>query len=82
MADELKIIKNGVTYTLPTGWSIAGSGSYEFNNKLQDRAFAHGSDCVGDGKVGGRTITVEFDLDDTTEVSIHAPVKVRLLRKP
>lgn len=67
MADELKIIKNGVTYTLPTGWSLAESGSYDFNNKLQDRAFAHGSDCVGDGKISGRTITVEFDLDDTTE---------------
>ena len=34
---------------------------------MQDKAFSHGSDCVGDGKVSGRTITVEFDLDDTTE---------------
>lgn len=67
MADELKIIKNGVTYTLPTGWALTDTGSFTFNNKLQDKAFSHGSDCVGDGKVSGRTITVEFDLDDTTE---------------
>ncbi|MEG0798694.1 MAG: phage tail family protein [Acidaminococcaceae bacterium] len=67
MADELKIIKNGVTYTLPTGWSLADSGSYDFNNKLQDRAFAHGSSIVGDGKVEGRTIVVEFDMQEATE---------------
>lgn len=67
MADELKIIKNGVTYTLPTGWALSDSGTYSFNNKLQDKAFAHGSDCVGDSKVSGRTITVEFDMDNSTE---------------
>lgn len=67
MADELKIIKDGVTYTLPTGWALSDSGSYTFNNKLQDRAFSHGSDMVGDGKASGRTVTVEIDLDGTTE---------------
>lgn len=67
MAEELKIIKDDKTYTLPTGWALSDSGSYEFDNKLQDRTFAHGSTVVGDGKVKGRTITVEFDLEGATE---------------
>jgi hypothetical protein len=74
MADELKIIKDGVTYTLPTGWAISDSGTYSFNNKLQDRAFSHGSDMVGDGKASGRTITVEIDLDGATEAEHDALV--------
>lgn len=67
MTDNLQIIKNGITYTLPTEWAISDSGSYEFDNKLQDRAFAHGSNVVGDGKVKGRTITIEFDLEGATQ---------------
>ncbi len=74
MADELKIIKDGVTYTLPTGWAISDSGTYAFNNKLQDRAFSHGSDMVGDGKASGRTVTVEIDLDSSTEAEHDALV--------
>ena len=65
--ENLKIIKDGVIYTLPTGWALADAGSYTFNNKLQDRAFSHGSDMVGDGKASGRTVTVEIDLDGATE---------------
>lgn len=67
MADDLTIIKGGTIYQLPSGWALTDIGSYSFNNKMQDRAFAHGSDCVGDGKVSGRTITVEFDLEDSSE---------------
>lgn len=64
---DILIIKNGVEYRLPTGWSLSDSGSYEFRNKLQDRVFAHGADMVGDGKIDGRTIKVEFDLRNATE---------------
>jgi Phage tail protein. len=74
MDDELKIIKDGVTYTLPTGWALSDSGTYSFNNKLQDRAFSHGSDMVGDGKASGRTVTVEIDLDSETEAEHDALV--------
>lgn len=71
---DLVIIKNGVEYRLPTGWSLSDSGSYEFRNKLQDRAFAHGADMVGDGKIDGRTIKVEFDLRNATEQEHDAAV--------
>ena len=63
---EAKLIikkTNGSLYTLPTGWAIDDAGAYDFNNKLSERAFAHGSDMVGDAKVKGRTITIEFDMD-------------------
>ena len=43
------ITKDGVEYKLPAHWSLTDSGSYTFRNKLQSRAFAHGSDAVGDG---------------------------------
>lgn len=63
----LQIIKGGQEYTLPVGWTISDTGSYSFRNSLQDRAFTHGSDMVGDGKLDGRTITVEFDMRGATE---------------
>lgn len=63
----LQIIKGGQEYTLPVGWTISDTGSYSFRNSLQDRAFTHGSDMVGDGKLDGRTITVEFDIRGATE---------------
>lgn len=71
---DLVIIKNGKEYLLQTGWSLSDSGSYEFRNKLQDRAFAHGSDMVGDGKIEGRIIQVEFDLQGATEQEHDAAV--------
>ena len=65
--DKLQIVKNGVRYELPVGWSISDSGSFTFRNKLQDRAFAHGADCIGDGKADGRTLEVKFALKGTSE---------------
>lgn len=65
--DRLVIRKDGIDYELPTGWGLSDSGSYSFRNKLEDRAFSHGSDMVGDGKADGRTITVKFDISSSTE---------------
>lgn len=65
--NSLVIVKNGIEYQLPTGWAFSDSGAYEFRNKLQDRAFAHGADVVGDGKIDGRIIQIEFDLRGATE---------------
>lgn len=64
---QLRIVKNGVEYALPVGWSISDTGSCSFRNSLQDKAFSHGSYMVGDGKIDGRTITVEFDVRKATE---------------
>lgn len=61
------ITKDGVEYKLPAHWGLTDSGSYTFRNKLQSRAFAHGSDAVGDGKIDGRTIQVEFSMEGATE---------------
>ena len=47
----LTITKDGVEYKLPVHWSLTDSGSYTFRSKLQSRAFAHGSDAVGMGKL-------------------------------
>ena len=63
----LTITKDGVEYKLPAHWGLTDSGSYTFRNKLQSRAFAHGSDAVGDGKIDGRTIQVEFSMEGATE---------------
>lgn len=65
--DDLKIIKDGRSYTLPAKWSLSDAGAYEFNNKVEDRAFAHGGDVVGDGMIKGRTIKVEFVMRGLTE---------------
>lgn len=67
MEDELIIIKNNIRYALPTGWALADAGAHEFNNKLEDKAFVHGGNIVGDGKTKGRTITVEFDIKEITK---------------
>lgn len=64
---ELQIIKDGLEYTLPESWSLTDSGSYTFRNQLQSRAFTHGSDMVGDGKLDGHTITIGFSMRDITE---------------
>ena len=45
--NNLKILKDNHEYVLPTGWSLADAGSYDFNNKIEDRAFSHGGDVVG-----------------------------------
>ena len=45
------ITKDGVEYKLPVHWSLTDSGSYTFRSKLQSRAFAHGSDAVGMGRL-------------------------------
>lgn len=63
----LKTIKNGVVWELPVGWSIENHGTYEFNGKLEDKAFAHGSNLVGDMKVSGRTLALTFDMKEGTE---------------
>lgn len=60
--ESLIIRKGDMYYTIPTGWEISGSGSWEWNNKLEDRAFSHGSDMTGDGKVKGRQLEVSFLL--------------------
>lgn len=65
--DALKVVKNGISYTLPEAWALTDSGSYTFRNKITDHAFAHGGDCVGDGKIDGRTIEVEFSMKGLTE---------------
>ena len=65
--DGLKIIKDGREYTLPVLWALSDVGSYEFNNKVEDRAFAHGGDVVGDGLVKGHTVKVEFQMEGATE---------------
>lgn len=65
--DELKIIKDGREYTLPVAWSLSDAGSYDFNNKVEDRAFAHGGDMVGDGMVKGHTIKVKFSMQAESE---------------
>ncbi len=67
---SLIIRKDGVEYPLPAGWSLSSSGTYELNNKLQDRSFSHGSDMVGDGKVKGRSIELSFLMKGETE-AIH-----------
>ncbi len=65
--EPLVIRKGDVYYTLPAGWEISGSGSWEWNNKLEDRAFSHGSDMTGDGKVKGRQLEVSFLLRGAEE---------------
>lgn len=65
--DKLLIVKAGVTYTLPVAWSLSDAGSYDFNSKVEDRAFAHGGDVVGDGLVKGHTIKVKFSVQADTE---------------
>ena len=65
--DGLKIVKDGREYTLPVSWALTNVGSYDFNNKVEDRAFAHGGDVVGDGLVKGHTIKVEFQMQGATE---------------
>ena len=65
--DKLKIIKDGREYTLPAAWSLSDAGSYDFNSKMEDRAFAHGGDVIGDGLVKGHTIKVKFSMQAETE---------------
>jgi hypothetical protein len=65
--DKLQIIKDDVEYTLPERWALTDAGAFTFNNSLQTRAFAHGSDMIGDGKIAGRTIKIEFSMRGTTE---------------
>lgn len=61
------ILSNNATYELPEEWALADAGSVTFRNKLEDKAYSHGSSVVGDGKISGRTITVEFDMQGATE---------------
>lgn len=63
----LRIIKDGHEYVLPSEWSLSDAGSYDFNNKIEDRAFSHGGDVVGDGMVKGHTIKVKFSMYGTDE---------------
>ena len=60
--EKLKILKDGHEYILPAEWSLTDAGSYDFNNKIEDRAFSHGGDAVGDGLVKGHTIKVKFSV--------------------
>lgn len=59
---SLRIVKNGHEYILPADWALSDAGSYDFNNKMEDRAFSHGGDVVGDGLVKGHTIKVKFSM--------------------
>ncbi len=65
--DKLTVTKDGVIYELPETWSLSDAGTFSFRNKLQERAFSHGSDMVGDGKIDGRTISLEFSVKGVTE---------------
>lgn len=65
--EPLVVRKGDQFYTLPVGWALSGSGSYEWQNKLEDRAFSHGSDMTGDGKVKGRQLEVSFSMRGATE---------------
>lgn len=60
--EKLKILKDGHEYILPAEWSLTDAGSYDFNNKIEDRAFSHGGDAIGDGLVKGHTIKVKFSI--------------------
>ncbi len=65
---KLKIVTSaGTEYSLPALWSLSDAGSYKFRNKLEDKAFSHGGNMVGDGRISGRTIKVEFNLKGATE---------------
>lgn len=64
---DLFIAKNGIAYPLPTGWALSKATDVDFNNKLTDKAFAHGSTLTGDGKIKGKTIEIEFTLEGATE---------------
>lgn len=77
--DKLLIVKNGRTYTLPVAWSLSDAGSFDFNSKIEDRAFAHGGDIVGDGLVKGHTIKVKFSMQADTEAE-HDEVLNRACR--
>lgn len=66
--DYLSVSKNGKTYELGEAWSLSDSGSYSMRLKVDDRAFAHGGYAVGDGKVKGRTIQVEFNMRGASEI--------------
>lgn len=61
LKDNIKFIfQNGTEKDLLVSWSIDGLGSYDFNNRLEDRAFTHGSDMVGDGLSRGRIIKLNL----------------------
>lgn len=65
---KLKIVTSaGTEYSLPALWSISDAGAYTFRNKLEDKAFSHGGNVVGDGRISGRTIKVEFFMHGATE---------------
>ena len=65
---KLKIVtKAGTEYSLPALWSLEDAGAYTFRNKLEDKAFSHGGNVVGDGRISGRTIKVEFFMHGATE---------------
>lgn len=66
-SSNLIILKGNDRYVLPVGWSLTDFITYENNLKLQDRAYSHGSYAVGDGKMKGRTVQVEFDMVGISE---------------
>lgn len=74
MSDNLIIIKDDVSYTLPKLWGISDSGDYTFNAKFTDNAYSHGSTVVGDKMSKGRTIEISFDVQATTEEEHDAVV--------
>lgn len=78
--DYLAIEKNGSVYELNEDWSLTGNGSISFRNKLEERAFSHGSDLIGDGKVSGRQIDVEFhsrfDTEEEFEQAVNEAYRV------
>lgn len=76
---KLKIVKNDKDYILPDGWELDDVGNYDFSLKLQDKAFAHGSNATGDGCIKGRTIKVSFDLKESCEKAHDAVVNDALI---
>jgi len=71
MSDDIRVVKAGVSHTLAIGWGLTDYGSIEFGAKLTDKAFVHGSDLTGDGKVSGRTIVLKFDVQGDTEETFN-----------
>jgi hypothetical protein len=67
LSDYLRIVKDSKVYCLPERWALTNSGSYTFDAKIENRAFAHGGYVIGDKKLEGRNITVEFSMLGATK---------------
>lgn len=66
--NQLYIVKRDNNFSLSIPWALEDVGNYDFNNKIEDRAFSHGGDIVGDGTVKGHSIKIRFQVCGETEV--------------